>query len=622
MTVKSGGLKSISITDNGTGILKENLPILCERFTTSKLSKYEDLQSIRTYGFRGEALASISIVSRVTIQTKTKSDVCAWKAHYDNCQMKEEPTACAGNQGTTITFDDIFYNNPIRQKCLSLPSEEFQKIYDVVSKYAIHNHQISFTLKKHGENNAIKTSPSSSPVDIIRGIYGNLVANSLLDVHCSDDESYMFKMKGLVSGAEYSGKKRQFLLFINNRLVECKSLKKAIFEEIYQKIVTKSILPFVYMSLEVDPAHVDVNVSPTKNEVNFLNELEIVEKIAKNVEERLVGLNDTRKLYTQQLLPGASSVLERKDSSDKDKTYPKDMVRTDAKSQTITKFLQQENADESMNTSESSLPNLSQSSNILSNSQYQKTAKVSLSQNDCELSSIRGLRNAVAKEADEILKPQIEKLTYVGIASRSRTLIQCESILYVVDIAKLAYELFYQLVLKKFENFDIIEFENGIKIKELAMVGFDLEECGWEESDGDKLMLAEQVEGILNDNREMLLDYFGIKINENSELEGLPLIVPSYHPLMSYLPLFLIRLATEVNYEEEVDCFTTIVSELATFYSKLSLAASDEEHEILVETVFLPEIRRHLVPPKKFGSDRTFLKLTSLPDLYKVFERC
>lgn len=99
-----------------------------------KLQNYSDLQSIRTYGFRGEALASISLVSRLTVQTKTKEDPRGYKVKYENGNIIEGPTPVAANQGTTISFEDIFYNSPIRLKTLKLPSEEFAKIYDIVSK--------------------------------------------------------------------------------------------------------------------------------------------------------------------------------------------------------------------------------------------------------------------------------------------------------------------------------------------------------------------------------------------------------------------------------------------------------------------------------------------------------
>lgn len=613
MTVKSGGLKSLSITDNGTGILKENFPLLCERFTTSKLSKYEDLQSIRTYGFRGEALASVSIVSRLTVQTKTKNDICAWKARYENCQIIEGPTACAGNQGTTITFDDIFYNNPIRLKCLSLPSEEFQKIFDVVAKYSVHNHKVSFTLKKFGENNSIKTSSSSSPVDTIRVLYGNSAANSLLDVSCSDDD-LKFTMNGFISSAEFSGKKRHFLLFINHRLVECKTLKKAIFDEVYHKILPKNVQPFVYMSLELEPSHVDVNVSPTKSEVNFLNEDEIVEKIRKKIEERLIGLNDTRKLYTQQLLPGAS-VVEEKSSDGKEKIYPKDMVRTDAKSQTILKFFQQENEmEKSMEFSQIQNKSSTSLNRSLNTSNKPKVTS--------QLSSIAELRDEISKETDDNFSSQVENLTYVGVASRTKALIQCGSILYLVDIPKITEELFYQLSLKNFENFELIEFENKMKILDLVMMGFEMDFIEWRESDGEKSMLSEGAVRILVENREMLADYFGIGISEDGELATLPVLIKSYQPLMSYLPIFLVTLATEVDYADEKNCLREISLQIAKFYSQISLSSSQEDLEFLIQTIIVPEIRKNLRPPKKFANDRTFLKLTSLQDLYKVFERC
>lgn len=260
---------------------------------------------------------------------------------YENGSITDGPTSCAGNQGTTITFDDIFYNNPIRLKTLKFPSDEFQKIFDVTAKYSVHNFTISFTLKKFGENNSIKTAPSTSPMEIIRMIYGSNVANSLLPVECSN-ERLKFTMDGFVSKSDYSGKKRQLLLFINHRLVESKSLKRAIFDNVYSCLLPSNVQPFVYISLEMDPNNIDVNVSPTKNEVNFLHEDAIVEQVKQTVEEKLLGTNETRKLYTQQLLPGAEKVINDKSFGEKDRIYAKDMVRTDAKTQTIFKFFQQE----------------------------------------------------------------------------------------------------------------------------------------------------------------------------------------------------------------------------------------------------------------------------------------
>lgn len=117
-------------------------------------------------------------------------------------------------------------------------------------------------------------------------------------------------MNGLISKADYSGKKGQFLLFINHRLVESKALKKALFDDLYRAVLTSQVHPFIYMSIELDPANVDVNVSPTKNEVTFLNEEMIVSVIKEAVEEILLKTNETKRVYVQQLLPGATQVLE------------------------------------------------------------------------------------------------------------------------------------------------------------------------------------------------------------------------------------------------------------------------------------------------------------------------
>lgn len=310
VTVKSGGLKLLQIQDNGCGIRKEDMEIVCERFTTSKLTKFEDLSSIATYGFRGEALASISHVAHVTITTRTGESNCAFKASYSDGKLvparpglSADPKPCAGNKGTQITVEDLFYNVSTRRKALKSSGEEFAKITDVVSKYAIHNSGVAFTLKKQGENMAdVRTTNGASILDNIRTIYGASVARELLEVSC-DNQKYVFKMHGYISNANYSVKKLQFLLFINHRLVDSSALRKAI-ETLYEAYIPKNSHPFVYISLEIAPRNVDVNVHPTKHEVHFLHEDSIIEAIQKAFEEKLLGANSSRTYYTQTLLPG------------------------------------------------------------------------------------------------------------------------------------------------------------------------------------------------------------------------------------------------------------------------------------------------------------------------------
>ena len=246
----------------------------------------------------------------------------------------------ARNQGTQISVEDLFFNTPQRKQALKGPNEEFQKISDVVSRYAVHNPHCSFTLRKSGESNsAIRTQPKSTVVDNIRTIYGTSVAKHLLKVEFKD-ENLKFKLDGYVTNVNFTLKKGIFLLFINHRSVQSTNIKKAI-DQAYSIYLPKGEYPFIYLSLEIKPLIVDVNVHPTKHEVNFLHEDRIIEKIVEEVEKVLLGSNESRTFYTQARLPGAPPPLKTESNDNKlEKTiYAKDLVRTDHKVQKLDAFL-------------------------------------------------------------------------------------------------------------------------------------------------------------------------------------------------------------------------------------------------------------------------------------------
>ena len=176
----------------------DDLPILCERFTTSKLKAFEDLTSIGTYGFRGEALASISHIAHLTVTTKTKETSCAFRAKYADGLLTpgRNPEPCAGRQGTQITVEDLFYNVPTRRRAFRSASEEFSKILDMVGRYAVHCAGVAFSCKKHGDaSNSVMIQSAANTVDRIRQIHGSAVANELISFDASN-EAWGFKANG------------------------------------------------------------------------------------------------------------------------------------------------------------------------------------------------------------------------------------------------------------------------------------------------------------------------------------------------------------------------------------------------------------------------------------------
>ncbi|XP_069586417.1 DNA mismatch repair protein Mlh1 [Ranitomeya imitator] len=706
VTVKEGGMKLIQIQDNGCGIRKEDMEIVCERFTTSKLQTFEDLSSISTYGFRGEALASISHVAHVTITTKTADGKCAYRASYADGKLKAPPKPCAGNQGTQISVEDLFYNVSTRRKALKSASEEHARIVDVVSRYAIHNSGISFSVKKQGETTAdVRTLSNATTIDNIRTVFGNAVSRELIEVGC-EDAKLAFKMKGYITNANYSMKKCIFLLFINARLVESTALKKAI-ETVYASYLPKNTHPFLYLSLEIAPQNVDVNVHPTKHEVHFLHEESIIERVQQHIESKLLGSNSSRIYFTQTLLLGASvsasEVVKPASSTSTalksgDKVYAHQMVRTDAREQKLDAFLQPlpkhqtctvaetqevvEEQKEKANPGCSSKETIcdlemldasdlvtSMESEIQTDNNEESEASTSTdsvpprkkrprTESDVELdemeidktmtaasaprrrvinlTSILSLQKDIEDRAHKSLQNMMKNHSFVGCVNPQWALAQYQTKLYLLNTTKLSQELFYQILINDFGNFGIMRLSESAPIYELAMLALDSPESGWTEEDGPKEGLTEYIVQFLQKKSEMLKDYFSLEIDEGGNLTGLPLLLDNYIPPLEGLPMFILRLATEVNWDDEKGCFESFSKECSMFYSirkKYIVEESDtsEDKDLGIEApswrwttehILYKAFKMHLLPRKDFAEDGSILQLANLPDLYKVFERC
>ncbi|GJQ79891.1 Mlh1 [Trypoxylus dichotomus] len=648
IVVKQGGLKLLQITDNGTGIRKDDLDIVCERFTTSKLREFEDLSSISTYGFRGEALASISHVAHLTIISKSANEKCAFKGKYEDGKLIDNLKPTAGTQGTQIIVEDLFYNMSIRRRALKSAAEEYQKITEVVEKYAIHNASVGFSLRKQGENNDVKTPCNSTRMDNIRLVYGNVIARELIEF-ALDNDPYKFKVQGYITNPNYCTKRFVFLLFINHRLVECQSLKRCI-DQVYTTYLPKNSHPFVYLSLELDPRNIDVNVHPTKHEVHFFNEEQIIELIMVAVETKLLGSNNSRVFYTQAKLPNIAKEIS---VNDKDKTrpvYDKDYVRTDSNEQKITKFFR---APDSVNTSieiidndvsmlEEEQPKPSEESMEKNYKFENMTADVPaeekinsisigsgnfsrLSRVETRLLSILELRKEIEENTHKSLRELFSQHVFVGCVNPKYSLVQYSTKLYLCNTQRIMQEVFYQFLMYNFQNFGVVKLSNPLPINKLALMGLDLPEVGWTPEDGDKAELANKVTEILTDKGEMLKEYFSMDIDEDGNLNTLPLLLENHVPEMTGLPTYLIRLASEVNWDIEKECFKTFATETAMYYSELNEeldSCTNTNWKWVTEHVFYPTIKQYFLPPKSFTENASVLQIADLPSLYKVFERC
>ena len=265
--IKNGGISYIKVTDNGSGMDEDDVEIAFERHATSKIKRAEDLDSIITMGFRGEALASIAAVSSVELQTRAACNTYGMYVHISGGTFKEiRQTGCP--VGTTFIIRDLFYNTPARYKFLKKDSTEAGYISDTISRIALGNPEISFKLTS-GKTILLHTPGNNDVKSAIYSVYGKEIIRELMEVNYQDDK---YRITGYVGRPEAARANRNYQsLYINKRYVKSRTVSYAV-EQAYNSILMKNKFPFYVLNIELNPLLVDANVSPSKTEVRFAEE--------------------------------------------------------------------------------------------------------------------------------------------------------------------------------------------------------------------------------------------------------------------------------------------------------------------------------------------------------------
>ncbi|MFT6221476.1 MAG: DNA mismatch repair protein MutL, partial [Candidatus Endobugula sp.] len=306
--IENGGIKTMRIRDNGHGIARDDLALALSRHATSKIYVLDDLEAVGTLGFRGEALASVSSVSRLILTSSTDDSAQGWAAKAEGQEMATELTPAPHQQGTTVEVRDLFFNTPARRKFMRTEKTEFNRIEEVVKRLALANFDVTFELR-HNQRTIHSLRAGTSEAEKNRRvaqICGPAFMENALTV---DIERHGLRLWGWVALPTFSRSQADLQHFyVNGRAIKDRLVSHAV-KQAYSDVLYHGRHPAFVLYLEVDPATVDVNVHPTKHEVRFRDGRTVHNFIYSSLHHALADVRPDDQLTTASSLAVAAGVV-------------------------------------------------------------------------------------------------------------------------------------------------------------------------------------------------------------------------------------------------------------------------------------------------------------------------
>ncbi|KAH7731218.1 DNA mismatch repair protein MutL containing protein [Aphelenchoides avenae] len=665
--VKKGGLDLIKVQDNGSGIRAEDMPIVCARHTTSKLSSVDDLRRMRTYGFRGEALASISFVSSVTIISRTADNKCAHKGVFKDGKMVGTLAHSAGLPGTTITAENLFYNCPSRKDALRYPQDEANRIADLLIRYAINFPSVAFAFRRIDGNADFRSTGNGDKHAVIRALLSAKCTKELIDFDFKD-ERLQFSVRACMSNPETAftstaiqarhDRQKVFHLFINGRSVDCPKLKQSLDVVFSSK---DSSCPFITLALEEVQELVDQYRRRGMIEVNSgACVRNMTERAARaSIDESAPTLgNDSedqstsagrKRMYPyavpadlpDRMRSGRASLDTKKASTSgangstaatPKAVNPSKMVRVDATNRSLHEFFGAPQSETKISAVQMIPVHVGQNSQAEASdiSTHRQSHMTQATQRTFEFDSLKALRREICQNVDSELREILHKHVFIGFYSLEFGLLQCGTRAYMFRTLDFVREFFYQHVIFSFGNvgaykLNVSDTESGISLKELLfmhlMVNATVEPLRTAEVE-ERLDAAA---ALLLDARDLLWDYFGIEVvdapGQGPALNSVPCLLDGYFPEIHSLPQLVFDL-TCVNYEHEKECYEGVARALAEYFTPKTYGDADSQQrcQTMLQRLVIPTFKTKFLPSKQLR--KSINVVISTEEAFKQFGRC